>query len=85
MKIIYVVVEHIDKSYPWGYFDGSTTGEPKICGAGGMLYITNEHYFYFKVGLGVPTNNSAELCALNLLLILARKNNIAKILIFADS
>ena len=84
VKIRPVFVESIDKSYPWGYFDGSAAGEPKNCGAGGLLYISDEHYFSFKVGLWVGTNNSAKLCALELLLTLDRKNNIAKIHIFGD-
>ena len=32
-----VVEEVIDKSFSWGYFDGSAAGEPKVCGAGGKL------------------------------------------------
>ena len=85
MKIISVVVENIDKSYPWGYFHGFVVGEPKRCGAGGMLYISNEHYFSCKVGLGIGTNNFAKLCALKLLFTLARENHISKIQIFGDS
>ena len=62
VKIRIVSVDNIDKTYPWGYFDGSAAGEPKICGAGGMLYISDEHYFSFKAGLGIGTNNYAEFC-----------------------
>ena len=72
MKIRYVVAEIIDKSYLWGYFDVSTTEEPKSCGARGMMYISDEHYFSFKAGLGLGTNNLAELCALKLLFSLAK-------------
>ena len=50
-----------------------------------MLYITDEHYFCFKACLGLGTNNYAELCALKLLLFLARRNHLAKIQIFGDS
>ena len=50
-----------------------------------MLYISHEHYFSFKAGLGLGTNNYAELCALKLLLFLARRNSLAKIHIFGDS
>ena len=85
MNIRTVAVENIDKTYPWGYFDGSAVGEPKICGAGGMLYISDEHYFSFKASLGIGTNNYAELCALKLLFTLARENHISKIQIFGDS
>ena len=80
-----VIVEDIDKSYPWGYFDGSFADDPKICGAGGMIYFSDEHFFSFKDGLGIGSNNFAEICALNLLLTLAREKNIVKIQLFSDS
>ena len=80
-----IYVEVIDKSFACGFFYGSAAGEPKICGAGGMLYISDEHYFSYKDGLGLGTNNYAELCALKLLLYLARRNSLAKIHIFDDS
>ena len=50
-----------------------------------MLYITDEHYLWFKEDLGLGINNYADLCALNLLLFLARRNHLAKIQIFGDS
>ena len=80
-----IFVEFIDKSFAWGFFDGSVAGEPKICGAWGMLYISNEHYFSYRAGLGLGTNNYAELCALELLLFLATRNHLEKIQIFDDS
>ena len=78
-------MEVIDKSFAWGFFDGSVAGEPKIYGAGCMLYISDEHYFSYKAGLGLGTNDYVELCALKLLLFLARRNSLAKINIFGDS
>ena len=85
VKIRSIFVEVIDKSFAWGFFYGSTIGDPKICGVGGMLYILDEHYFSSKVGLGLGTNNYVEICALKLLLFLARRNSLAKIQIFGDS
>ena len=41
--------------------------------------------FSFKAGLGLGTNNFAELCALKLLLYLDRRNSLDKIQIFGDS
>ena len=79
VKIRSIFIEFIDKSFAWGYFDGSAPGVAKICGAGGMLYITDEHYFSFKAGLGLGTNNYAELCALKQLLTFARRNKLEKI------
>ena len=50
-----------------------------------MFFLSYVHYFSFKVGLGLGTNNFAELCALKLLLILARRHSLDKIQIFGDS
>ena len=85
VRIRPVVEEVIDKSYPWVYFDGSTVGDPKICGVGGFLFISDENFFTFKVGLGIGTNNYAELLGLKLLLTLSLDNNFKKLQIFCDS
>ena len=42
-------------------------------------------FFSFKAGLGMGTNNFAELCAPKLLLYLARRNSLVKIQVFSDS
>ena len=47
MNMRLVVNELIDKTSLWGYFDGSTAGMPHICGADGILYISDEHFFTF--------------------------------------
>ena len=73
LKIRRIVNEKIDKDSPWGYFDGSAAGDPQICGAGGILYLFEEHSFAFSPGLGLGTNNYAKLLALKLLIILALK------------
>ena len=80
-----VAVENIDKTYPWGYFDGSAAGVPQICGVGGILYLSDEHFFTFSAGLGLGTNNFAELLALKLLIILALKQGVHTLQIFGDS
>ena len=85
VRIRFIVVEEIDKSYPWGYFDGSATGEPKLCGVGGLIYITDQHFFSYKVGLGSSSNNFAELLSLKLLLSLSLDKNLKKLQIFGDS
>ena len=43
-----ILIEVIDKSYAWGFFDGSAVGDPIACGAGGMLFLSNAHHFSFK-------------------------------------
>ena len=85
LNIKNVVEEIIDNLFSLGYFDGSTAGDPKICGAGGNLFISDGHFFSFKYGLGSGTNNFVEIYALKLLLSLARDNHIDKIQIFGDS
>ena len=69
----------IDKSLPWEYFNGLASGVPNICGGGGLLFISNDHFFTFKVGLGYGTNNFAELLGLKLLLTLALDKHIFKL------
>ena len=85
LKIRPIFAETIDKTYPWGYFDGSAAKASSSCGAGGILYICDKLSFSFKAGLGASTNNTAELCALKLLLTLPRMKDYAKIHIFGDS
>ena len=50
-----------------------------------FFFSSNEHYVSFKVGLGSGTNNFVEICALKLLLSLAREKHIVKFQIFGDS
>ena len=77
--------EFIDKSYPWGYFDGSTFADPKICGARGVLYISDDHFYTFKAGLGIGANKFTELIGLTLLLTLSLQHNFKHLQIFGDS
>ena len=53
LKLRVVVNEQIDKESPWGYFDGSTAGVPQICGAGGILYLSDQHFFTFFSWFGI--------------------------------
>ena len=85
VRIRVVVAEVIDKSYPLGYFNGSAAGDPKLCGARGVIFINDQHYFTFKAGLGSGSNNFAELLGLKLLLSLSLENNFKKLHIFGDS
>ena len=84
MRIREVVDEVIDKTYPWGYFDGSASGDPKICGVGGVLFISDDHFYTFKAGLGIGTNNFFELIGLKLLLTLSLQLNFKQLQIFGD-
>ena len=85
LKIRIITEEVIDRTKPWVFFDGSTSRNPKICGAGGIRFLKDDHYITFKAGLGEGTNNFAELYALKLLISLSLKKQIKHIQIFGDS
>lgn len=68
--------EVIDKTVPWGYFDGAAQGEPTVCGVGVVLHLNEDHFFRLKWGLGEGTNNRAELLALYMLLIFAHEKEV---------
>ena len=76
--------ETIDKSIPWGYFDGAAQGDLNVCGAGVILHLDNEHFFRLRLGLGEGTNNKAGLLTLYMLLIFAHENGVHGIQIFGD-
>ena len=44
-----IFVEVIDKTFAWGFFYGSRAGEPKICGARGMLFISDEQFSLLRL------------------------------------
>ena len=71
LKVKVITKEVIDKTKPWGFFDGSASGSPEVCGAGGVLFLKDDNYFTFIAGLGEGSNNYAELFALKLLITLA--------------
>ena len=52
---------------------------------GEILYLSDDHFFHLKFGLGEGTNNRAELRTLYMLLIFAHENGIQGIQIFGES
>ena len=78
-------LETIDKSYPWGYFDGAAQGDLIRCGAGAILHLTENHSFRLKWSLGEGTNNKAELLAIFMLITFAHEKGVRHIQIFEDS
>ena len=85
LKVRIIIEEVIDKTKPWGFFDGSASGSPQVCGAGGILFLKYDHYFTFKAGLGEGSNNFTELYALKLLLTLALDKQVSRIQVYGDS
>ena len=79
------MAEDIDKSFPWGFFNGVAWGNPTICGGGGVFYLSYEHFFQIQLGLWDGTNNYAELMALRILLLFPLEWGHTKLQFFGDS
>jgi len=73
----------IDRSVPWGFFDGAA--QNNRCGGGALLYLSDSHHYVLTFGLGEGTNNYAELMSLKLLLIFAVEKGCQKLNVFGDS
>lgn len=54
----------IDKTIPWGFFDGAKQDPQNFCSFGGVLFLSEKHFFKFKAGLDSGKNNFAESSAL---------------------
>ena len=65
----------MDQSIPWGYFDGSTQGEPQMCGSGIILNVSASPSFNSKASVGEGTKIFAKLMDLKLLLLAAIEKN----------
>jgi len=60
MKVPRVVKSSdLDNPMAWGYLDGASQGSPSMCGAGGILFLIENHLITFKVVFGQGTNNKA--------------------------
>ena len=77
--------ELIDKTLPWGFFDGASQDRQLRCGGGGVLFKSVSHYFHFSAGLGMGSNNYAELMSLRLLLLFALEQGCLSLQVFGDS
>ena len=73
----------LDKAHPWGFFDGAAQNE--LCVGGALLFLTDSHFFIITMGLGVGTNNFAELMSLKLLLIFATEKGVNRMNVLGDS
>jgi len=77
------LVVEIDRSVPWGFFDGAA--QHNRCGGGALLYLSDSHFFVLSFGMGEGSNNYAELMSLKLLLIFAVEKGCLKLNVFGDS
>jgi ribonuclease HI len=73
----------IDKSSPWGFFDGAS--QHNHCGGGGLLYLSDSHYYSLNFGFGTRTNNYVELMSLKLLIAFAIEKGCHSLNVFGDS
>ena len=43
---------HIDKTYPWGFFNGAKQGPMDFGNVGGLLFFSYDNFNKFRVCLG---------------------------------
>jgi ribonuclease HI len=67
------------------FFDGASKGNPGKAGAGGVVYSPNGIKVQFSWGLGMKSNNQAELLGLTKACLIAREEGIKDIQVFGDS
>eukprot|EP00253_Pinus_taeda_P015281 PITA_15281 len=68
------------------FFDGASKGNPRTAGAGGVIFFAdNLRKVHFSWGLGISTNNQAELLALTKACQIARDKGIKECQAFGDS
>jgi hypothetical protein len=75
----------VDKSVPWGHFDGACQGQNRVVGLGFTFFLSESHYFLFKANLGSGTNNIGELMALFYMLKFALERDMRTLQVFGDS
>eukprot|EP00253_Pinus_taeda_P007705 PITA_07705 len=74
---------HIRDGIPWAFFDGAA--QNNITGTGIIIHISPSHSLKASVGLGMGSNNFAELSALKFLLCWLIHKNILAVQIYGDS
>jgi ribonuclease HI len=60
----------------WYYFDGDSQNTNQQCGGGAIIYLSDNHLFKLKMGLGPGRNNYAELMSLKLLILFAEEKGV---------
>ena len=71
------------KEFPCAFFDGAAG--MNIGGAGYVIYLNENHFFSFSLGVGSSTNTRAELLALWAVLRVSAMMGLPTQLIFGDS
>ena len=75
----------VDKTTPWGLFDGPFQGQAMTIGILFSLHISESHYFLFKANMGRGTNNVGEFMALFYQLKIALEKGLSYLQVFGDS
>jgi len=68
-----VQVEVMDRTKPWDFFDGASQNNNLLCEVGTLLFLSKNHSYKLKMGLGPGTNNYDELVSLKLLLLFSKE------------
>ena len=74
----------IENTYSWDFFTRLLMATQLVVG-GCILHISEIHHYTYRVGLGMGTNNFAEVMALKLLVHFAVEKDIKRIQIYGDS
>ena len=69
-----VLALDIDRSTPWGFFDGAS--QNNLCGGCGILNLDDYHSFELIIGMGEGSNNHTELLSLHILLIFCSREGV---------
>jgi ribonuclease HI len=75
----------VNKICSRGFFDGACQGLEQLCGLGGVLYISDSHYFTLISNCCKGTNNLAKLMALKILLRRAFDCSLRDLQVFGES
>ena len=73
------------RTLPWGFVHGACEGEESICGIGGILYFSDDHFISLKETLSSGTNNREKCMALKALMKSSLSRRIQKLKVFEDS
>lgn len=78
-------IQYLDYDIPWGYFDGTSQGDPPHCGVGVVIYFNQTHFLYNTYLPGRGSNNNAASIGLYLLLEIENMKNICRLQVLDDS
>ena len=73
----------LDRSVPWGFFDGAS--QNNLCGGRAILFLSDHHFCELMVMLGEGRNNFAELLSLKIILIFATEKGCRTLNFCGDS